>query len=320
MSRELDAMQFVLDLLTDGIITSAVQQIGFTPHDKITEPELPFVQVYSPVEETQEQAVRQPPGVLTFQLDILDAFGNSDVLRDAIAALDETFRIDNTFQGIVKNAFITLRSVAERRADERSVVGAVVTVEIAEGAPNPNFTSVLVFDDETIFSTSAGIVKENSKYVAGVLGLRKIGLSGGGVDELVSSLTADSGTGYPGFPMDLSGTNRLRALVYVNSDNSVMGSVQLRLHSSFNINYSTYNTNSLGGNGWQFPSFDLTDPVAPDTGSGASLASIQVIEIRFGWTFFADYVSPTYGLLVGALGYVQRDTGDNNGRGVHPGF
>ena len=63
--REIDAMQYILDLLTDGIITSAVQQIGHTPHDKVSESELPFVQVYSPINENQDQDLRQDPGVLT---------------------------------------------------------------------------------------------------------------------------------------------------------------------------------------------------------------------------------------------------------------
>jgi hypothetical protein len=314
MSRELDAMQFVLDLLTDGIITSSVQQIGFTPHDKISEPELPFVQVYSPVDENTEQAKRQPPGVLTFQLDILDVFGNSNVLRDAIAALDDTFRIDDTFHGLVQDAFITLRSVAERKQDERSVVGAVVTVQIAEGFPEPDRVRVLLFDDESLFSVSAGALKENSQYINGVVGLQKI------ATEVETALAASNFTGYPGLPMDLSVTNRLRLLVYMDTQAAVRGPIPLlRLHTDPGVSFSNYIASNRGGHGWLFPSFDLNDPQA-NVGGGVDLSNVVTIEIRFNWSFFASQTTPNFGILVADLGYTQRDTGDNAGRGYDPGF
>jgi hypothetical protein len=313
MSRELDAMQFVLDLLTDGIITSSVQQIGFTPHDKITEPELPFVQVYSPIDENQEQTKRQPPGVLTIQLDILDVFGNSDVLRDAIAALDATFRIDNTFHGLVDNAFITLRSVAERKNDERSVVGAVITVQIAEGLPEPSWTHLLDFSDANLFFKSDGILLENSKYIDGVIGVKKEAA------EVQSLVYASGSTGMPGFDMDLSGVNRLRLLAYLNGDNTVVGSLTLKLYTAPATDTSTFRYNGRGGHGWMFPSFDLNDP-SNISGSGADLSSIQRIDIQINWGFFQAYISPTYGILLADLGYSQRDTGLNNSRGYDPGF
>jgi hypothetical protein len=314
MSRELDAMQFVLDLLTDGIITSAVQQIGFTPHDKITEPELPFVQVYSPIDENQEQTKRQPPGVLTLQLDILDVFGNSNVLREAIASLDASFRIDNTMHGLAESSFITLRSVAERKNDERSVVGAVITVQIAEGYPDPGHTSIVTFDDEVIWFKSSGILLENSRYIGGVLGVKK------DQTELLSIVSTNTAIGMPGFPMDLSVTNRLRLLAYFNSNNALGWNLQIRLQSTINVNNSTFSTNSLSGHGWVFPSFDLTDPVS-ETGTGADLSAIEQIDIIVNWGFFfQEFVSPDYGILFADLGYSKRDTGLNNSRGYDPGF
>jgi hypothetical protein len=307
MSRELDAMQFVLDLLTDGIITSAVQQIGFTPHDKITEPELPFVQVYSPIDENQEQTKRQPPGVLTIQLDILDVFGNSNVLRDAIAALDATFRIDNTFHGTVENAFITLRSVAERRNDERSVVGAVITVQIAEGFLDPGVTHVLDFSDASLFTLSAESVKVDSTAVFGAVGIQKVS------SGALTSLTASS----PGFPKDLSGVHRLRWLTYKNPEN-IAGILQLRLFSGGD--FSLYGASGLSGAGWQSPAFDLDTP-ALIGGSGADLGDITAITMEYNWApFSSGFVSTTFGLIACDLFYTSRDTGLNNGRGYDPGL
>ena len=313
MSRELDAMQFVLDLLTDGIITSAVQQIGFTPHDKITEDELPHVQVYSPVDENQEQATRQPPGALTFQLDILDVFGNSNVLREAIAALDATLRIDDTMQGLVQDAFITLRSVAERKSDERSVVGAVITVQIEEGFPDPELTSILSFSEATLFSSTPGIELQNSRTIDGALGIRKF------LTESVSSVNANDITGSPGFPMDLSGVHRLRLRLYIDSQNVALGNITLQLLSLGSANASTFFTNGRGGHGWVRPSFDLDDP-AVVVGSGVNLSSIDEIKIVLNWGFLQAVVSETFGLIVADLGYTQRDTGLNNSRGYDPGF
>jgi hypothetical protein len=315
MSRELDAMQFVLDLLTDGIITSAVQQIGHTPHDRITEDELPFVQVYSPIDENQEQTKRQPPGTLTIQLDILDVFGNSNVLRDAITALDDTFRIDNTFQGLVENAFITLRSVAERKNDERSVVGAVITVQIAEGLPEPNRISLLDFSDSTKFSIDASGLIENSTYVRGTVGIRKA------ASGATTTLSASAATFQSGFPLDLSNVKRLRFLNYVNPENSVQAlfNMRLRLTNSSGTQSSEYKTTDLPGSGWHFSAYDLTDPVA-ELGGGVDLSAIERVDFDYLWAFFFAFVSQTYGLIAAELSYTTRDTGDNNGRGYDPGF
>jgi hypothetical protein len=310
MSRELDAMQFVLDLLTDGIITSAVQQIGHTPHDRITEDELPFVQVYSPIDENQEQTKRQPPGVLTFQLDILDVFGNSNVLRTAIAALDETLRIDNTMQGLVENAFITLRSVAERKNDERSVVGAVITVQILEGTPEPVRTSILSFADSSLFEISGGSVIENSKTIDGAVGVRKT------VGEATTTLSASDASGSLGFPMDLSALHRLRLRLYQDWHNLAANNFNLRLHTVANVDWSEYRTKSLSLHGWRGPAYDLDDP-ATFGGSGVDLSDVVTIQMKWAW-FPSTALSDTYGIIVLDLGYTQRDTGLTGG--YDPGF
>jgi hypothetical protein len=313
--RETDAMQFILDLLTDGIITSAVQQIGFTPHDKVTETDLPFVQVYSPINENQQQEIRQDPGVLTFQLDIIDVRGRSNALRQAIAELDETLRIDKSWQGTVEKGFVTLRSVAERKVDERAVVGAVINLQIEEGLPEPNRVSLIDFSDVTKFSIDADALIENSTFVHGTIGIKKNATANQTV------LTIEEGTAEFPFPLDLTVTNRVRFLTYVNPENSFFAlfNFELKLGSDGGSRTSTYATTGLVGNGWSFPSYDLSDPRLTG-GGGVDLSNVQAVQFLYNFNFFPAFVSTTYGILAADFGYYSRDTGLNNGRGYHPGF
>ena len=50
MSRDTDAMQFVLDLIVDGMYRENLNtetQIGFSPSDSITVDQLPFAQCFA---------------------------------------------------------------------------------------------------------------------------------------------------------------------------------------------------------------------------------------------------------------------------------
>jgi hypothetical protein len=248
--------------------------------------------------------------VLTFQLDILDVFGNGNVLRTAIAALDETLRIDNTMQGLVEDAFITLRSVAERKDDERSVVGAVITVQIEEGLPDPGLIHLLDFSDASKFSITAGSEIQDSTIVRGAVGIKKT-LAGP-----TMSLTASSATGQSGFPIDLSDVKRLRYFTYRNPENQ---NPPLTVQLATGLDFSNYETGLGGGIGWEFPSYDLSTPVLI-SGSGADLSDITAVSFLYNWGFFQDFVSTTFGILAADLAYHPRDTGDNAGRGYHSGF
>jgi hypothetical protein len=55
-------------------------------------------------------------------------------------------------------------------------------------------------------------------------------------------------------------------------------------------------------------------------GSGVDLSDVVSISIIYNWGFLQSLTTPNFGILVADLGYTQRDTGDNAGRGYDPGF
>lgn len=317
MSRETDAMQFVLDLLTDGIITSQVQQIGHTPHGKVMESELPFVQVYSPITENQDEVQRQPAGTMQFQLEIIDVRSRSDALRSAIAELDITLRNDMTFKGILQKGFVTLRTVAERKGDERAIVGAIVTVRFSEGLIDPEGTHLIDFSDSTNFGQGVNDSLEDSRYVAGAIGMRR---SSAGSSTF--RLTASTAFSTPGMPFDVSGVSMLRLLMYINplyGDN--VASFVFVLGSDSNlVNSATYQpTPFIMGNGWREFVIDIDNPLST-TGTGLDKSNVARFDSEGNMFFRQSFSSSDYGVVFADFGYTQRDTGANNGRGYDPGF
>ena len=309
MSRETDAMQFVLDLLTDGILTSTTRQIGFTNPDKVPETDLPFVQAYAATAENQDQEERQPGSVLTFNVDIIDVFDQREKLADAITALDEALRIDKSFTGTQEKGFVSLRALAQRQVNERSVAGCVIEVRLSEGFPDPSFTSLFSFADSSLFTALAGSILEDSQYIAGMTGLQKVG-TGTPLGMTIS--------GAAGFPLDLTVTNRLRVLSYVNPEYAdTMTSQTIRIESS-GSDFNNYTTTAIGVHGWSFPSYSLADP-QNETGV-LDLSAVTLIRFNFNYLFTNAFNSENFGILVADCGYYARDTGDNAGRGYHPGF
>jgi hypothetical protein len=167
----------------------------------------------------------------------------------------------------------------------------------------------------TKFTIDADALIENSTFVHGTIGIKK------NATAPLTTLSASASTGQSGFPLDLTVTNRVRFLTYVNPENSQFAllAFEMALSSSTGTAKSTYATTNLVGNGWSYPSYDLSDPRLT-TGGGVDLSNVQAVEFLYNFNFFPAFVSTTYGILAADFGYYSRDTGLNNGRGYHPGF
>jgi hypothetical protein len=160
-----------------------------------------------------------------------------------------------------------------------------------------------------------GLAIEDSKTVSGVLGVRK------DATAILTTVTASNASGAPGFPMNLSGIHRLRLQMYFDYESAFnVFQLFLSLNTVSGVDSSTFVADGgRTGNGWLFPSFDLDDPSAV-TGSGVDLSNVVSIGININFGFAQLFISDSYGILISDLGYTQRDTGSNNGRGYHPGF
>ncbi len=205
-------MQFLLDVTSPVVEpTPQVRQIGFTPHDQVTESQLPFVQVYAPIIELTDEA-EQRPGILVLQIDIIDGKGTRQAREDTLEAFDQTLRLDPSFQGMVAKGFVSARTVAERGDLERTVAGITVTVQLSVGTtPDISSVDVLDFSDSTKYKTGSPIFDalEDSRVVKGAVGARRFLMTG---DDLIIEASEDSGA-FVG-QLDLRASVRMRTEFY----------------------------------------------------------------------------------------------------------
>ena len=324
MSRDTDAMQFVLDLLTDGIFTSTTRQIGFTPHDKITEDLLPFVQIYAPVASSSEQERVIEP-TLTFTLEIFDKAGSVEraAVGLALEELADNLRLDKSWGGTVQNGFVSDRTLANRVDLERTIGSLVMTVQLGFGtAPPSNITSHIDLSDSTKFIVTNAQVG-NSQFIKNALGVRKNTPGGNIIVE------ASAASGQSGFPIDLSAFHRVRLLSYISpayADPDATGTsvgpadFSLQLLDAANVNGFAYTPFPfVMGLGWVHFPFDLDNPTTT-FGGGINLNNIG--SVRFVWNMFfsATFTSQEFGLIPLSFFTVSRDRGVNAGRGYNPGF
>lgn len=326
MSVEHNVMQFVLNILRNGIVESgSTQQMGFTPHDQITASKLPFVQVYSPVIEAAEAVVQQP-GSMTVQVDILDVKGRNDEVRHQLQALEDTLNIDQTFQGLIAKGTVSARAVSERAAQERTYGGVTILVQFKSGAIDvvgealPNSPTTQLLDMGAANWSATAVQIEDSKRIRGGLGIRRDAASGSNI-----VLDASSATGQPGFPMDLSNavTLRLRSLLYSDPEysNAIFAPTLTLFRDVAGLNgglFSPAEDAFVGFHGWRYSAIDHL--ATPDFVFGTGLGSRSVIEIvRFTWSmlFSTAFSSTQFGMILMGLGYHLRDTGVNAGSGYH---
>lgn len=314
MSRQTDAMTFILDLLKDGILTIADENrvIAASPDNKITN--TPYAQTFQ-IAQTNSDEDPQSAGTFTFELQIFMETGNKDVLRTAIEALDSTLRIDQSWQGLVEKGLIAASAVAERTDPIRSMASVTFEVVFLESHTRPEFTRLGFFDDLSNF-TFLNSEGELSKRVSGGLGVRRAIASN--QDIRVSYIAGAA------FPADLTDVQRVRVLYYLTPMyTQSLFDMQLGVFDdSAQLIGSIFeggNTSFTRGSGWREISFDIRGTPTSTTGGGWGGAEVR--SFRFDWSMFfnASFTSDTFGLIFLNLGYHPRDVGTLP-RGVHSGF
>ncbi len=315
MSIERDVMQFLLDILTDGIVKSGTnQQIGRTPIDKITETQLPFVQVFAPVTDLSEDAAQQP-GTVTFVVEIVDVRGQKEAMRVVMEALDSTLRIDMSFKSLVKKGLVAARAVAEVGDDKRTLGSATIVCELYDriGLSGP-FTQIL---DTDVLGVVIEGQRQFSKIITGGIGVRRA-IADPFADIQYRSPTVDD-------PTDLSEVQRIRALTYTTPEYGRAGILKPALLISTDVNfvnaavYGAVSENNRTGIGWRQDIYNLQEPPRSVLGAGVGDRS-TITHISLAWTMFPDAVTFTsirFGLVWVACGYHQRDTGLNVNAGYH---
>lgn len=311
-TREQQVMQYLLDLLTDGIFTSATQRLGYAlPHDKVSDTMVPFVQVYAAVTDTQVADIRNPVGQATFTVDLFDVAGQAETLRHVLAALDIELRNDRHWRGMVQWGGLQLRAVAERPEDNRSYASANVTVQYEEGGGEPERVELCDFSTLDNFAAeTSGIRTELSPYVVGCWGMQK-------------TLTdAKPGVTYA-FPsrIDLTGINRLRASTFINQEFAgiTLGTVLLRLWSDYpNTDWAEFvAVGAIVGSGW----LDLPYAIqlAPSSSAGTlDLSSVSHASFFLNHAFTSGATTQRALWLLFSLYHSARDTGSTGG--YAPGF
>lgn len=319
MSLERDVMQFILDLLRDGIVkASANHQIGRTPFDKIDESKLPLVQVFAPiVEGTAETAQR--PGTMTFQLEIIDKIGRKEDLRRALEALDSTLRIDSSFHGLIRKGIIEARGVAELGEDKKTIASATIVCQLYEAVIEPPFTEVLDFRDSSKFILTNCAV-EDSMIIGQSMGVRRVTP---GTGSIVIEGSVNSGALPSPGGITLNKIERIRTALYLTPEyGPEMDNLSLQLYVDNNLSnggwFNPVTESFIGSNGWQYQIHSIQ--AAPDVTFGTGLGDRSVIRaIRFVWNmlFNASFSSTRFGLVLFKFGYTERDTGRNADADYH---
>lgn len=315
MSLERNVMQFVLNLMSDGIVSAGDnRQIGLTPFDKISESQLPFAQVFAPIVEGTEEP-SQKPGTMTFQLQIIDVQGRKDQLRDALEALDYTLRVDSSFQNFVRKGFVSARAVAELGEDKRTVASATIVVEFYDQFRSGSLQGILPFNNLSRWAPDVNSAVEDSKLIQGAIGVRRVTPSS-------SQIIIDVQQNLLG-PIDLSSVHRLRTFLYLTPTYAELPAMRLLLFvdaaATNGASFTPASENLVHlSNGWQFPIFKILE--TPDLTFGTGIgdrSEVRLVRFVWGMFFSADFSSTRFGLIITACGFYPRDTGVNVNSGYH---
>ncbi len=319
MSRELTALTYLKDLAVRILSTTgspATGQIGITPHDKIVESDLPFVQVFSVDTENSDVTV-QGPGEMLVALEVIDKAGRKDVLRLVLEEFDRQVRVDQSLQGRAIKAVVTTRAVSERYKDDRTFAGATISVRFKEGFPDETTNSLTPFKNQGQFGITNGL-KEESKRIAGCMGIRRDAAS-------TASILVETSAAFFGFPLDVTSVQRLRLLLYtIPGYSNAITSVAMTLYDEVaKTNGAQFNPaldSFIGGHGWRERSFDIRATPDFTFGAGWNGTTIGLVEWAFPMFFSGSFTSLDYGLILCNFGYDQRDLGTGGISGVRPGF
>jgi len=312
MSREQNVMQHVLDLLTDGILTSKVRQIGYLPHDKVTGDMLPFVQIYSAVIDSNTSDVRNITGTTSFNVDIITHRDQMEELRVISDNLDQALREDRHWESQGDYGFATLRSVAERPDDNRSYLGMQITVQLSDDWSDDlathlcDFTTLDNLDVNYTADTGKCFV-ELSTWVHQCWGIRKVDTQGNPIVRYVMPQ-----------PVDMSAAKRVRLLMYNDqqwTDPTTLP-VRLRIHSTLDVDWSRYDPTEPPSIGWSEYVYDLVAPPVVGIGN-LDLSAVTVVDFT---PLQADATALTeeYSWLLADFFFTDRDTGTVGG--YTPGF
>ncbi len=312
MSIELDVMNFLLGLASDSSDPPpTMTRIGREPADKISETQLPLVQVFAPVVDVAEEAA-QKPGTLTVVLEIVDVQGQKDALREVLEALDNTLRIDSSFQGLVRKGFVAARAVAEVGDDKRTLASATIVCEVHDRLLATPFTDVVDLSAAPgTFGPVNGVV-ESSKIITGSLGIRRAVASSGALTVAADVI---------GGVFDLSTVSRLRALSYATSEygrTAIANPTLALIAAGSSATYTPASEGTNMGVGWVHSLWDIDSPPDAEVGGGIGDRS-AITAVRLSWAFFfaASFTSTRFGIIWSQAGYHQRDAGTGAISGFH---
>lgn len=314
MSRQTDAMDFILGLLKDGILTIADENrvIAASDSSKITN--VPYAQAFE-IAQTNSDEDPQSAGTFTFELQIFLQTGNKDVLRTAIEALDSTLRIDESWQGLVEKGMIVASAVAERTDPIRSMASVTFEVVFKESHVRPEFVALGRFNNLFNFAP-VNCEVEVSKRVRVGLGVRRAIASNA---DLIVNYKEGSA-----FPADLTDVQRLRVFFYLTPEySSVLFDMSLGVFddalNTVGSLFAEEDSLFIRGSGWREIRFDIRG--TPTSTIGGGWGGTEVNAFRFQWNMFFNsaFTSDSFGLIFLSLGYHPRDVGTLPS-GVHPGF
>lgn len=327
MSRATDVMQYILDLLTDGILVSdaANRQLGFSLIEPLTDGQLPFVQAYAPVIVTPTADQIQSKGDLTFTLNVIDkAAPDGNDLEKVADDLRMTLSVDSGLRGIGAHCFISDSFVdTVQFPNDKTILELTIVCEYLE-SNSQDFVDLADFTDVLKFSAVNSAVIGNSVTI-------KDGMNFGRDATNNSMFTWDNASDPDGFTdgpggdeIDLSVTKNVRVVFYQRkeaSDATTFSEIWIGDVASFPgaqpTDYRRY-VETRSFHGWNEFVFQLDSPFSTVGAPGGLSRTTSVAFVTFATNPppSTDVGSTTYT----HFGYMQRDVGDNAGHGVTPGI
>lgn len=322
MSRTTEPMQYLLDLLTTGLLTSASQQLGKTPIANPPDSDFPLVEAFGPTIATPTADLVQSHGVLTFFLTITDvakthATKTQNDLQQLGDRLASSLSVDSTLRGLVEHCYIANREILEV-ADENNLVATFTVVcELAE-EQRTELIRLAPFEDVSKFvSVVQGGAIEQSAVIPRAVGFKR------GTD-IFARVRWDQVTDPASFPsgrLDLTVTNFVRCVFYQNreaSDATVNFEIRIGDYNGGSplVDYRRY-LQPRSFHGPQEIVFDLLSPFAV-VGTPGGLDSVEAVSFVSA-NFFAP-ATTTFGMIFMEFGYTARDIFQTGGHGVEPGL
>lgn len=343
--RQTRPMQYVLDLLTDGILVSAKQQIGFTPPDLAEVGELPFVMAYIADGQgiaRETAGLTQGHGDLTFTVTVIHfslehidtrtglpgfAFVPTPDIRRVLDEIAHRLSIDHTMRGLVRHAFVSGSTVFTVDSTAPQEAQFVVTCELLEDNREDEWIDQITFTDPARFGTiSSTFSFEQSTIMPKAIGCQR----NSGInailrsDAVLNSIDFSDAFPVPDFAedvLDFSVSNYVRVLLYQDQQAAAASvNVELRIgarNSGNQLNNYRRYLATRSWHGWREMIFRLDSPFST-VGSPPNLRDTKAIELISA--NFGQPATTTFGMIWARLGYYQSDVGANLGLGSQGGL